>query len=510
MAIASELLEQVTSLTDVLGADVESTRLPEVISGLDGDDVLRVLRSADVLVRTAERVRIAASGVVTARSARDAGHEGLAQSRGHRNSVALIQDLTGSTRAEAAKNVRIGTALMERRTVGADASGDTERAPQTEEQEAQPKERVWHAPLSDALMSGSLSSAQHDAILRGLGEPPGLSDPLRFVHGAQYPEGEAPEVKRREAIERWSLAAEHLAHAAEQCTAEELARQARTIRDQLDPEGAERRFRERFENRSFRLWTDAAGQRRGSFAFDDEGGAWAQSILGAALRPRRGGPRFVDSLEKEKATNLADDPRTNDQLAYDLMLDVLRAGALADAVAVFGTRQAGVRLVRVVDPAGTAAATAHTEDELIALPGTIADQHACDTSTTACTVDRSGNPLDVGREQRLYTSKQRIALAIRDGGCRWHGCDRPASYCEAHHIDPWSRGGTTDIDRGILLCRYHHMALHNGGWAITRDGTADFVLHPPGEKAPIPLPPKLALKYAWGIDPPDRRYRPAA
>jgi hypothetical protein len=146
------------------------------------------------------------------------------------------------------------------------------------------------------------------------------------------------------------------------------------------------------------------------------------------------------------------------------------------------------------------------------LPSATVDQRICDTGTVNVTVDSCGNPLDVGREHRLFTPRQRIALAIRDGGCRWHGCDRPASYCEAHHIDEWQRDqGRTDIDRGILLCRYHHMQLHHGGWRITREGKADFVLHPPGGAPPVTLRPRLALRYAWdGIDPPAKRFRPAA
>src|SRR5690606_28264381 len=131
----------------------------------------------------------------------------------------------------------------------------------------------------------------------------------------------------------------------------------------------------------------------------------------------------------------------------------------------------------------------------------------CDSGTAPISVDARGNPLNVGREQRLFTSKQRTALALRDGGCRWHGCDRPASYCESHHIDHYSEGGRTDIDRGILLCRFHHMALHNGGSWIKRDGKGDFVLHHRSGRSVV-LKPRLALSYAWaGVDPPSRRFR---
>ncbi len=244
--------------------------------------------------------------------------------------------------------------------------------------------------------------------------------------------------------------------------------------------------------------------------FDDLGAAWVRTIHDTALRPRRGGPRFVDPDEKRHADDLVDDPRTNDQLAYDLMMDVLRAGALADAEAVFGTKQAGVRVVTVADPDDSRTVTAHLEDTGEIIPDWAAAQHGCQTSTVEVSVDRDGNPLHLGREARLFSGRQRLTLAIRDGGCRIPGCDRPPSYCESHHIDEYAAGGRTDVDRGILLCAFHHINLHHNGWRITRDRLGDFVLHRPGAD-PLVLTPRLHLTYAWaGIDPPPRRFRPAA
>lgn len=187
---------------------------------------------------------------------------------------------------------------------------------------------------------------------------------------------------------------------------------------------------------------------------------------------------------------------------------------------MFGTRQAGIRIVTTVDAHDDAAAgrpaVALLEEADTTVPGWLIAQHTCDTGTTHCTLDSVGNPLYLGREQRLFTSKQRMALAIRDGGCRWRDCDRPASYCEAHHVDEYAKGGCTDIDRGILLCRFHHMQLHHGGWRITRDRKGEFLLHPPGgtppaEAIPITLPTRLPRRYAWGdLQPPPRRFHPAA
>jgi hypothetical protein len=50
-------------------------------------------------------------------------------------------------------------------------------------------------------------------------------------------------------------------------------------------------------------------------------------------------------------------------------------------------------------------------------------------------------------------------------------CERPASRCEYHHIY-WARDtGRTDLADAILLCRHHHLLLHNNGSEIRRDGT---------------------------------------
>jgi hypothetical protein len=52
--------------------------------------------------------------------------------------------------------------------------------------------------------------------------------------------------------------------------------------------------------------------------------------------------------------------------------------------------------------------------------------------------------------------------------------------------------------------------LHHRGWSITRSGTGDFVLHDPGGGGHV-LRPRTVLTYLWaGVDPPPKRFRPAA
>lgn len=36
----------------------------------------------------------------------------------------------------------------------------------------------------------------------------------------------------------------------------------------------------------------------------------------------------------------------------------------------------------------------------------------------------------------------------------------PAHWSDAHHLDYWSLGGSTDIDRAALLCERHHTKVH--------------------------------------------------
>jgi len=320
----------------------------------------------------------------------------------------------------------------------------------------------------------------------------------------------------------WRSATVRLIDEAAVCTVEDLAGRARTIRDLLDPGGAQERFAARFDKRGYRRYVDANGIRHANITYDDEMGVWVDDLLDTALSPRRGGPRFIASDEKQAAEGLAADPRSNEQLAYDLLMDVLRAGALASVKDVYGAREPGVRLVVMKDTVtgaiahrdafGRLVAVGCTDDGALAVPSPVLERALCTTGTIEVLTDTSGNPLDVGRERRLFTARQRLALAARDGGCLWPGCDRPPEMCEAHHCDHWAAGGTTDCDRGVLLCRYHHLHLHNAGWRITRSEKGPFVLHPPGSTGgeAVVLRSKSPLRWLWDPPPERQHWRHAA
>src|ERR1051325_3947967 len=78
--------------------------------------------------------------------------------------------------------------------------------------------------------------------------------------------------------------------------------------------------------------------------------------------------------------------------------------------------------------------------------------------------------VDVGRAKRTAQPAQWRALMARHKTCAWPGCERPASWTQAHHIDLWMHGGRTDLERMIPLCYHHHRLVHEGGWQVVAAG----------------------------------------
>lgn len=95
---------------------------------------------------------------------------------------------------------------------------------------------------------------------------------------------------------------------------------------------------------------------------------------------------------------------------------------------------------------------------------------ACDAALVAVVHHvGAGEPLRLGRKTRPVSPAQRRALRIRDGGCRFPGCPR-RTHLNAHHVRPWSLFGSTDLDNLVLLCRFHHMLVHEGGFTVAATG----------------------------------------
>ena len=85
---------------------------------------------------------------------------------------------------------------------------------------------------------------------------------------------------------------------------------------------------------------------------------------------------------------------------------------------------------------------------------------ACDASITRVLMAGSSEPLDVGRRTPVVSPAMRRAVIARDGHCRFPSCDLPPSWCDAHHMKHWAKGGTTSVGNLVLLCRKHHRLVH--------------------------------------------------
>ncbi|MGB6069791.1 MAG: DUF222 domain-containing protein, partial [Rhodococcus sp. (in: high G+C Gram-positive bacteria)] len=88
--------------------------------------------------------------------------------------------------------------------------------------------------------------------------------------------------------------------------------------------------------------------------------------------------------------------------------------------------------------------------------------------------DDHGRALYLGRSKRIASADQRIVLIARDRGCSFPSCTRPATWCQAHHLDDWTTGGLTDIDFLTFGCDMHHALVGTGPgkWATTKTTAA--------------------------------------
>jgi hypothetical protein len=104
---------------------------------------------------------------------------------------------------------------------------------------------------------------------------------------------------------------------------------------------------------------------------------------------------------------------------------------------------------------------------------------ACDCSVTRILLDSESMVIDVGRAKRVVSGPQSKALKVRDRGCAWPCCDRPATWTSAHHVVHWIHGGSTDLPNLVLLCYRHHWMVHEGNWQIVRSDDGCIQTIPP-------------------------------
>ncbi|WP_228255140.1 HNH endonuclease signature motif containing protein [Ornithinimicrobium avium] len=154
------------------------------------------------------------------------------------------------------------------------------------------------------------------------------------------------------------------------------------------------------------------------------------------------------------------DSRDAGQRQYDAVKTVVSRG-LANPGAPASSARASVIVTVKADPeTGRPTGTAESATGNTWFTSTAAGRYACIGDLTPVVLGELGEPLDLGRTQRLASPGQFKALLVRDKTCTFPGCTIPGSWCESHHLIWWCRDGDTDIILLVLLCPRHHTVVH--------------------------------------------------
>jgi hypothetical protein len=256
-----------------------------------------------------------------------------------------------------------------------------------------------------------------------------------------------------------------LLESAAQLNAKDLRRLAKVMENFLDPDGAEPREEAAQRKRSAHLRPNGDGTQTLQWTDTDEQMALLQAALEPFLAPRPGpdGEKDTRSPAVRRADAMA-----------DLVSQVLRHGELP--------RPRGARphlVVTVTEPVlrnGRGLGITATGEHLSAAA---VRRMSCDADVTAIRLDTNGVPLSMGRSRRIVSPQQWVALVVRDRGCVFPNCDRPAGWCDAHHVRHWADDGPSDLENLALLCGRHHDAVHRSGWDIEMAADGRPQLRPP-------------------------------
>ncbi|MGH3456731.1 DUF222 domain-containing protein [Aeromicrobium sp.] len=399
---------------------------------------------ARVVVATQSVIRAAQALLLDATAAADAAN--TARGQGASSTAAWVAQTSGLSRRDAAREVKLAQ--------------DLQTAPATRE----------------ALSLPGMSSEKARVITRAMGDlPRGLDD-----HGR-------------------ALVEKDLVDKAQQHSLEDLRRAARRAVEVLDREWADRiesetlAGEEKRAHRQAEFWmrpADDDGMVEGGFTLPQLEADILRSALESHTAPRH------DCVRQPDDTELLEQSPTYPQKLGRAFGDILRHlptdcygnhGGVAATLMVTIDYES---LRGVVDRAGADSHGTRVD------PATVR-RLACDAGILPAVLSGNGKVLDVGRQKRLFTTAQRTALAHRDGGCAFPGCDRPPGWTEAHHMNPWATGGSTDLDDGVLLCAHHHRTIHHSEWEV----------RPGPDRAPEFIPPAKVDRHRQPRT--NDRWRPA-
>jgi Domain of unknown function (DUF222) len=445
--------------------------LPYDVSELRGLDETVILRINQMHASAARK--LGAAGAVIAgdlayRSRPELGSGGLARRSGHRTVENLLKTTTGATKEQVLSVVNTGTLLVE-------AANEGKADPVTGVVFA--ATQPWLRPVAVAVAAGTVSVAASNSIARGLGSP-------NSAITAQQLEDAATDL---------------VAAAVAGVDADTLWRTARDRRGELDVAGVKVREEEARAVRGLTHHALPAGGGIAAWRMDPETYATFVDFYDRTTSPQRGGVRFVDPAKARKARSIETDTRDYRQLASDALIHFLMLGTNADPTIMLGSGTPTIRITVPEAALTTGVGLARIDGQAAPVSVTTVERLMETGTTLRVGFDPTGGYIEQIQDphtgNRLYSAKQREILAAKFGGCMDPHCDRPPSWCEAHHILHWARDhGKTTIDNAILLCKYHHLKYHNDGIEITLDTAGSYWKIPPTTVDPTQTPTLMPLK----------------
>jgi hypothetical protein len=207
------------------------------------------------------------------------------------------------------------------------------------------------------------------------------------------------------------------------------------------------------------------------FANGDDGMVHVNGML-----DKVGGAAVKAALEPLAQRTGKDDDRCRERRLADALVDVCMH-ALDNGVP---SRRTNLQVTTSLETLlGLSGAPAAEMEFSLPISSKAVERMACDCTVTRVLLGSDSTVIDVGRARRVISGSQGKALRVRDHGCVWPGCDRPATWTSAHHVVHWINGGSTDLSNLVLLCYRHHWMVHEGEWQIVRADDGRMLTIPP-------------------------------
>lgn len=253
----------------------------------------------------------------------------------------------------------------------------------------------------------------------------------------------------------------HLLDLATQFDAVTLKRLARHLHHVIDPDGADQALAAQLAKEedaaarktSFELWDDGRGSTHGRFTVPEVDGAMLRVALDALMSPKR-----PDAIQREVEEDGQTVLRPTAEIRGEAFVELIERFPTTKLPASGGLCTVLVTIPVELLEEGLGVATLSTGGVISA---GAARRLACRAGIIPQVLGSGSVVLDQGRRVRLHTQAQRIAMASRDKHCTATGCTTPASFCHAHHKQPWAGGGRTTVADGALLCPRHHRMVHD-------------------------------------------------